>query len=188
MPEDAKKVFSGVVLDVYQWEQEMFDGSTKTFEKLKRKDAVTIIPIMDDGKILVTRQSQPGKKEFVAFPGGDIENDEDILEAAKRELKEEAGYEAKDFILWDSSQPQSKIEEARYVFIAKGCRKISDQSLDSGEKIEIDFIDFEEFIDTIYLDKFNNKEVLFKLVKERIFPKSSEGNLEKLRKIFYPEK
>ena len=36
IPKNATKVFSGKTFDVYQWEQEMFDGSKKIFEKLKR--------------------------------------------------------------------------------------------------------------------------------------------------------
>ena len=45
MPEHAKKVFSGVMFDVYQWEQEMYDGSTATFEKLTRPDTAQVIPV-----------------------------------------------------------------------------------------------------------------------------------------------
>ena len=35
VPKQAKRVFKGVIFDVYQWEQEMFDGTKEIFEKLK---------------------------------------------------------------------------------------------------------------------------------------------------------
>lgn len=35
LPPQAKKVFTGQIFDVYQWEQEMYDGSFETFEMLK---------------------------------------------------------------------------------------------------------------------------------------------------------
>ncbi|MEI7603954.1 MAG: hypothetical protein WCJ19_02970 [bacterium] len=47
IPEDAVKVFSGVIFDVYQWQQLQFDGTYATFEKIKRNDVALVIPIMD---------------------------------------------------------------------------------------------------------------------------------------------
>lgn len=48
IPEDAKLVFKGVIFDVYQWEQEMFDGTYETFEAIKRVGTVQIIPTIGD--------------------------------------------------------------------------------------------------------------------------------------------
>lgn len=59
-------MFKGVIFDVYQWEQEMFDGTTQTFEKLKRPDTIMVIPVTEDGKIILTEQEQPGKKPFIS--------------------------------------------------------------------------------------------------------------------------
>ena len=65
MPENAKCVFKGEIFDVYQWEQEMYDGTKATFEKLKRPDTVVVFPVLPDGQIILTEQEQPGKKLFV---------------------------------------------------------------------------------------------------------------------------
>jgi ADP-ribose pyrophosphatase len=86
LPKHAKKVFEGIIFDVYQWEQKMFDGTTQTFEKLKRPDTVTVIPITHDGMIMLTKQEQPGKQAFVGAAGGRVDYGEGIIEAAKREL------------------------------------------------------------------------------------------------------
>ena len=94
IPDHAKVVFKGVMFDVYQWEQELFDGSKTTFEKLKRPDTVVTFPILPDGKILLTKQEQSGKEPFIGATGGRVDEGEDILDAAKRELMEETGYEA----------------------------------------------------------------------------------------------
>lgn len=48
IPPSAKKVFSGQIYDIYQWQQKMFDGSIETFEAAQRENVVTIIPIIDD--------------------------------------------------------------------------------------------------------------------------------------------
>ena len=137
IPPNAKKVFKGVLFDVYQWEQEMYDGTKATFEKLKRPDTVVVFAVLPDGKILLTEQEQPGKKPFIGATGGRVDEGEDILSAAKRELLEESGYEAEEFILWDSQHPISKMEWIVYTFIAKGLKKVAEMDLDGGEKIKL---------------------------------------------------
>lgn len=46
LPKEAKKVFSGVISEVYQWPQKLFDGTTATFEMIKRPDTVKIVAIL----------------------------------------------------------------------------------------------------------------------------------------------
>ena len=92
MPERAKLVFKGVLFDVYHWEQELFNGKFRTFEKLKRNDASVIIPVTDSGKVLVTYQEQSGRVPYTALPGGHLDQGEEPLDAAKREFTEEVGF------------------------------------------------------------------------------------------------
>ncbi len=180
IPESAKKVFSGVIFDVYQWEQTLFDGSKTTFEKLKRPDTVVVFPVLPDGKILLTEQEQPGKESFMGATGGRADEGEDPLEAAKRELLEESGYTAERFILWDAQQPVSKIEWAVYTFIAKGLKKIADINLDAGEKIKLKPVSFDELLEIGSSPDFYEKEVVYKFLEA----KYDEKKREELRKLF----
>ena len=181
IPAHAKKVFSGVTIDVYQWEQEQFDGTVKTFEKVKRKfDTVTVIPITEDGKIIITRQEQPGTTPFIGFPGGVIDADEQPLATAARELREETGFEAKEFILWSATQLLTKTDWALYTFIAKGCREVSSLKLDSGEKLELEFISFDKFLQVAAQEDFRDMEIAIKIFQMQ----STPGDLDKLRKLF----
>lgn len=180
IPDNAKKVFKGVLFDVYQWEQEMFDGTKAVFEKLKRPDTVIVFPVTDDGKIILTKQEQPGKEPFIGAAGGRVDEGEDILAAAKRELLEETGYEASEFTLWDAQHPTSKIDWVVYTFIAKGIKKISEPHLDSGEKIVSYSVSFDEFIETGTGEKFSEKEIINRLYEAKLDPKKKE----ELRKLF----
>ncbi|MBP9695364.1 MAG: NUDIX hydrolase [Candidatus Magasanikbacteria bacterium] len=179
LPENAQKVFEGVMFDVYQWEQEMFDGTTQTFEKLKRPDTVTVFAVLDDGKIILTKQEQPGKKPFIGAAGGRVDQGEDILNAAKRELLEETGYEAGEFILWKALQPIGKIEWAVYVFVARKLKKTSELSLDVGEKIEVVAVDFDEFLKIAQQENFYEQEVYRDVVEAML----NEEKMDRLKKL-----
>ncbi|KKT01193.1 MAG: NUDIX hydrolase [Candidatus Nomurabacteria bacterium GW2011_GWF2_43_8] len=185
IPKNAKKVFKGVIFDVYQWEQEMFDGTKVVFEKAKRiLDNVTIFAVLPDGKILLTEQEQPGKAPFIGGTGGRIDEGEDALTAARRELLEESGYIAEEFTLWFAQNSLPKVDWAVYVFIAKGLKKVSNLNLDAGEKVKLLPVTLDEFIDMpnhkdIY---FAEQDVVFKLLEAKYDPRKRK----ELEELFKP--
>lgn len=183
IPAHAKRVFKGRIFDVYQWEQEMFDGTTEIFEKLKRPDTVVVYPVLPDGRIILTEQEQPGKEPFIGATGGRVDEGEGVLEAAKRELLEESGYKAEKFILWDAQQPIGKIDWAIYTFIAKGLKKVADINLDAGEKITLKPVTFDEFLEMGTDERFMEKAVKGTLREAVLNPEKKE----ELRKLFSPE-
>ena len=170
MPESAKLVFRGVLFDVYQWEQELFNGQFRTFEKLKRNDASVIIPVTEDGKILVTYQEQSGRVPFTALPRGHIDQGEEPLAAAKRELMEETGYESSNWHLFDAIQPTSKIDWALYFFVARGCRKVKEFEVDGGEKIRTEVLGFDEFLEFAKGPDFAERDIKFRVLEALLDP------------------
>lgn len=180
IPENAKCVFNGILFDVYQWEQEQFDGSKKIFEKIRRPDTVVVFPVLPDGRIILTKQEQPGKDPFIGATGGMMDKGEDILTAAKRELLEESGYEAEEFILWDAQHPMSKVDYVVYTFIAKGLKKVSDLHLDVGEKIELMIVTFDELLDIGTQGNFSEVEIVHHLYEAKL----DNEKKEELKKLF----
>jgi len=158
IPENAECKFQGKLFDVYQWPQEMFDGSMSTFEMLRRKDTVVTIAIHDD-KVIITRQRQPRQDWFFDYPGGRHDNPaETELEAAQRELREETGLSFQNWKLINVHQPFSKIDWLIYTFLATGFIKQEAQKLDSGEEIEVMAVTFDEL--RTYAKKPNAKYLL----------------------------
>jgi ADP-ribose pyrophosphatase len=146
VPKNAKCVFKGVIFDVYQWQQEMYDGTYETFEMLKRPDTVLIIAI-DNDEIIVLDEEQPnGIIRNSSLPAGRVDStDESILMAAQRELVEETGLQFAKWALLKVTQPQSKLEWFMYVYIATEKTGEIPTKHDVGEKITIKRVSFDEF-------------------------------------------
>lgn len=160
IPEHAKKVFSGIIFDIYQWEQKLFDGSTATFEKAKRKsDSVNILPVTDDKKIILCKQEQPQEKPFIGAIGGRTDPGENPKQTAERELLEEAGIKAGKYELFTAVQSDIKVDWVCYTFIAKDIQKIQEQTLDAGEKIELLEVTFDDYMDIIKQPDYRDEEL-----------------------------
>lgn len=180
IPNHAKLVFHGILFDAYQWQQTLFDGTTTTFEKLKRNDTVNVIPVTTEGKIILSKQEQPGVEPFIGTFGGVIDTNESPLDAAERELHEEAGFKAAKFVLFDAVQLIDKIDWALYTFIAKGCEKVSQQHLDPGEKIELLFVSFDEFLHILTQENFRDTEIAIRLLRL----KTNQKKFKNIRELF----
>lgn len=167
LPKKAKRVFKGVIFEVWQWKQKMFDGSYQVFERLKRPDTCQVIPIVGD-KILIQMQKQPDVvKAFPSLPGGRRDEGETPLKAAKRELLEETGYASNEWKLWRKQEPYSKLIWTVYTFIASNCRKIQKTKGDSGEKTKPKLITFNEFLELSDNPDFYEKELVGVLHRAR---------------------
>lgn len=152
IPEEALAVFHGQIFDVYQWPQTLFDGSSHTFEMLKRPDTVVAICIVDD-QILVVDDEQPHFGSRKSFPGGRVdESDESVEAAMQREVAEETGYSFKHWRLIQVHQPHNKIEWFVYLFVAWDVESHNKPHLDPGEKIITQGYDFSE-LKTMALNK-----------------------------------
>ena len=185
IPDNAKKVFGGVLFDVYQWEQELFDGTKTTFEKLKRPDTVVVLPVLPDGRIILIEEEQPGAAIYIGPLGGRVDEGEDALEAARRELLEESGYEAREMNLWYARQITTKIDWAVYVFIAKGIQKVAEPALEAGEKIKLFPITLEEFMNgatKISDDSGDSKKVAIKFGEDEITIQFLKAKLDQKKK------
>jgi 8-oxo-dGTP pyrophosphatase MutT (NUDIX family) len=179
LPQNAKCVFKGVIFEVWQWRQKMFDGSYSIFERLKRPDTCQVIPIVGD-KILIQMQEQPDTvRPFPSLPGGRRDGKETALQAAKRELLEESGYASIDWKLWKKQQPHSKIIWMAYTFVARNCKKIQKSCPDAGEKTKAKLIEFDEFLKLSDNPDFYEKELVGVLHRAK-FDKKYQKEFKKL--------
>ncbi|EKD44718.1 MAG: NUDIX hydrolase [uncultured bacterium (gcode 4)] len=174
IPEHAKKVFSWKTFDTYQWEQEMFDGTTKTFEKLRRNPSVDTIAVSESGEIYILEEEHPGRSPFYGLVWWTCEDWEEPIDTAKRELLEETGLVSDDWELFGSYEKSSRIDYTSNIFIARNCKRIQDQNLDSGEKIQIRMVNWEDFLNIVADPKFRVQEFALETLRYVFLWKETE--------------
>ncbi|MFA6160275.1 MAG: NUDIX domain-containing protein [Parcubacteria group bacterium] len=181
LPVNAKCVFKGVIFEVWQWEQKMFDGTTETFEKIWRYPTLEIIATVGD-KIIIENQDQPDSKGNINLVSGRADKGDDILEEAKRELLEETGCQSDNWNLFMKHKISAKILHDICYFVARDCKKIQEPNLDAGEKIETKLVTFDEFL---LLTEEPNFWVAPQFVNLMLRARFDEKKKEELRRIIF---
>lgn len=183
IPPNAKRVFQGIIFDVYQWEQALYNGETAIFEKLTRPETVAVLPVTDDGQILLIEEEQPGKSSCWSAPGGRVELGETNEAAVLRELLEETGYQPETLELWFAVQPVTKIDWTISMFIARGCRQVSAPQLDGGEKIEIRSVNLESFMELVCTDQYYDPELKIRFLEAKLEPDLMARLIERFQPV-----
>src|SRR3954467_9889709 len=142
----GEKVFDGDLLKVYKDVVRLPDGSSGAREYIRHPGAVAIVPLFDDGSVLLERQFRyPHKREFIEVPAGKLEAGEPHLETAKRELLEETGYSAAEWRrLGVIHTAIAYTNEGIDLFVASKREKRRAAQLDAGEFIETLIVRFDE--------------------------------------------
>lgn len=145
------------------------DGSVfEPYYTYTRKDYVVIVASDTEGNYLCVRQFRQGIREVTTeFPAGGIERKdgreygpdggvaENALAAAKRELREETGYESDEWSYLMAVPSHATIaDDYAYLFVARNCRKVSGQSLDETEFLNVKKYTAQEIDDMIAKGEF----------------------------------
>ena len=141
----GEQVFDGKLLKVYRDVVRLPDGAEATREYIRHPGAVAIVPLFDDGRLLLERQYRyPQRREFIEVPAGKLEPGEPLLDTAKRELLEETGYVAAEWTrLGVIHTAIAYTDEAIGLFLAKKLTQ-SERKLDDGEFLELLIVEFSE--------------------------------------------
>lgn len=135
---DGGMVYEGHFLKVQRDTIELPDGKRTAREYILHPGAVVILPLLDDGKVLLERQFRyPLHDVFIEFPAGKIDPGEDPLDCAKRELMEETGYTATDWQFVSTIHNAiAYSDEHLDLYLARGLTQ-GEQKLDDGEFLEL---------------------------------------------------
>ncbi|MEW6236932.1 MAG: NUDIX hydrolase [Candidatus Omnitrophota bacterium] len=110
---------------------------------LETRDWINIIPLTPDREVVMVHQYRFGTEEMsLEIPGGLADpSDGSMLEAARRELREETGYDSEEVIPLGAVRPNPAIlNNTCHLFLAKNVILKYDQSLDDGEDIRVELV------------------------------------------------
>ena len=95
---DSATLFQGHFLHAMRDTVRLPDGSSAVREYIRHPGAVMVIPLLDDGRVVLERQYRyPLQRALLEFPAGKIDPGEDHFACARRELREETGYSAREW-------------------------------------------------------------------------------------------
>lgn len=135
---ESRLVYTGQFLRVYEDRVSCPDGHVAPREYLRHPGAVMVVPVLDDGRLVLERQFRyPVGKSLIEFPAGKVDPGEDILACAQRELREETGYVAGEWTyLGGFHNAVGYCDEKIEVYLARGLAY--DSTIDNdGEVIEV---------------------------------------------------
>ena len=124
-------IFNGKIIKVYCDEVELSDGTRTERELVSHREAVAVVAVNEKQELLmVTQFRYPIGRKMLELPAGLIDEGEEPIETAKRELKEEK---------WEPltsaySSPGSH-DEKIHIYLAEGLTHVSGQSLDEDERL-----------------------------------------------------
>jgi len=103
-------------------------GTAHPFYSIEAEHWVNVVPVTDDGQVVMVRQYRHGSREItLEIPGGIVDPGEDPAEAAARELVEETGYRAKGVRPLGSLNPNPALFGNRvHTFLAEGVERVGE--------------------------------------------------------------
>lgn len=135
----SESVFDGTLLHVRRDDVTLPNGGSAHREYIRHQGAVAIVPIAEDGSVIMERQFRyPLGGIVTEIPAGKLDSpDEDRLEAAKRELREETGLTAENWLPLGDYYPSPAYSDERIsLYLATGL-SAGAQSLDFDEFLDV---------------------------------------------------
>ena len=144
-------------IDIKRLRYRFPDGTEfEPYYSYSRKNYVVIVALDTEGRAICVRQFRQGiKKVTCEFPAGGIEPGEDPFESARRELREETGYEAGKWThLITEPSNATLANNFAHVYLAENCHKVSGQDLDDTEFLNVEIYSEEDLEQMIFSGDF----------------------------------
>ena len=144
-------IYDGQVVHLWRDEIELPDGGRGVREIVRHVGAVAVLPLTEDGEVICVRQYRyPFAEVLLEIPAGKLDSpDEDIIEAARRELREETGAVGGELIPLGTLYPSVAIfDEKIHMFAAVGF-DMGETDRDEDEFMEVEKIPLSTLVEMV---------------------------------------
>jgi len=147
---EIRNLYSGKIFDVTIERITLPNGMIKDREVVRHPGAAAMVPLLDDGKVVLIKQYRHAVNRFLwEIPAGTLEPSEEPVECARRELVEETGYEAARFDKLAEILPApGYTDECIHIFLATKLTP-AEQKLEDDEVLDMESVSLEAALEMI---------------------------------------
>lgn len=162
----SKEVFKGRLLHVFFDKAKLPDGSTSTREWIKHPGASAVLPVFENGDVMLVRQFRyPMSQIFYEVPAGKIDPGENEDSTAVRELREEAGLVCRQFEYVGHFYPSiGYTDEIIHLYVAWDIRSY-DQQVEDDEFLLKERLPFRETVDMVHSGEISDGKSIISILR-----------------------
>jgi ADP-ribose pyrophosphatase len=120
-PISSEEIFNGKIVHLFRDTLRLPNGKPATREVIRHVGAAAVVPLTDEGNVILVRQYRyPFAQVMLEIPAGKLDPSEEPLVCARRELLEETGYEAAEFVSLGVFYPSvAVLDEKIHLYLAR---------------------------------------------------------------------
>ena len=164
----SEMIYKGKVVNLRRDKARLQNGSEVTREVVEHPGGVAVAAFVGDDLLMVRQFRYAPKKVLLEIPAGKLNYGEDPLHCGRRELEEETGYQADEFISLGKMLPTCAYdEEVIHMYLARGLHT-THQHLDEDEFLDVEPIPFQKLVDMVLANEIEDGKTQIMILKLKL--------------------
>lgn len=172
----SRDIYKGRIVHLHVDDVELVDGSRSKREIVEHDGGVTVIPVDSEGNVYCVRQFRYAFGEsIIETPAGKLEKGEDVYSCAVRELSEETGFTAEEYVYLGEFYPSpGYCHEKLYAYLALGLKN-GEAHLDEGEFLDVVKYPLDTLVDMVMNNELCDAKTIIAILKAKRYFEAREA-------------